>query len=162
MKARPWLVVTEDGKRPWHREFRVRYLERGRVAYWWGQYQTNSDAPLRPVRMRVSRIIGQRKRNNSLPNSMDQRLADMHAALSGNSWTHMNILGAMPHVLDCDINGYVGIAWLPDNPWPPLAVWPGWKHLAHAPDCQAEFARLEAMSDEELVAILDTPPEGVC
>lgn len=162
-QAQPWLVVTDEGRRPWHRMFRARELLDGRrVAYWWGQYREIGDTT-RGSHQRLVRLGGEIVRKGILERhsrlfDIETKVSDAALALSGYNWHCKGISGVSTHAGLCNQFAYVGTAFLPALPdcWRPDAVWPGWKHLAHGEkECARVWKQLEGSSDEELLAILE-------
>src|SRR4030042_3308527 len=125
----PWLVVTDDGRRPWHREFRVRETEDGRwIAYWWG---SGSDPCRLGYYLRAELLVYSPAMLGK--HDLCDRISIISHVLLGSDWRSMGVESASPHQGSCNPAHYVGIAFLPQSPncWRPDAVWPGWKHLAH-------------------------------
>ena len=162
--VKQFLVVTDDGRRPWHKQFRVRETEDGRrVAYWWGSFyygdnaRVHLSARVRRVAVRMLRLLS---RNSDAISASKRaqldRLKRMRGALSGKPW-YGTIAGGRVHTESCNVLDYIGMAYLPDSPdcWQVDKVWPEWKHLAHGEvDCQEVWSGLEAASTEELVEML--------
>ena len=155
---RPWLVVTDDGRRPWHKMFRVRDLGGGeRIAYWWGQYRddgmdTRAHAYTDRVEGAVERAV-ERAMKKRLPTYWLGLRRIRHSLWAPDAWFG-TVPGASPHPGRCSKVGYIGIAMLPDPPdcWRPDAVWPGWRHLAHDGDAHMAllWEYLESATDEAL------------
>lgn len=155
--ARPWLVVTEDGRRPWHKKFVVRQTDAGPIAYWWGQFVDVGNPMLRrEAYARVQRVYKRRRRVYKRRYMFTKHISRLAVMVGGAPWRELDYRAA-PHPGPCNMHDYVGIAYLPPAPdcWRPDAIWPNWRHLAHGEEeCARAWATLEEASDEQLQALL--------
>lgn len=160
-KPPPYLIVTDDGRRPWHQRFRVRELEDGRrVAYWLGSYEGRevlNDRLFSILERLTARGPGhfQSARNKRWYKS----ILPLKLVIGGVNWNSQTVdfPDAEKHLGLCNVLGFVGIAFLPDPPdcWRPDSVWPSWSHVAHGKDLQHVFDMLDSMSDEMLLSTLE-------
>ena len=150
-KAPPHLVVTDDGRRPWHDKFAVRQLDDGRlIAFWlgswnWGERQHHRYRDASERALRLGKF------------ELGYTLHRIGASLFGGDFP-LFVSGSYPHPDFCGGDYYVGIAFLPKPPscWLATAIWPGWKHLVHGKErCEEMLKRLERMTPKELLAILE-------
>ncbi len=132
--VKQFLVVTDDGRRPWHKQFRVRETEDGRrVAYWWGSFyygdnaRVHLSARVRRVAVRMLRLLS---RNSDAISASKRaqldRLKRMRGALSGKPW-YGTIAGGRVHTESCNVLDYNeprGGTCPQDVEQPPSAVFP--------------------------------------
>lgn len=162
---RQFLLVTDDGRRPWHSQFRVRETADGRrVAYWWGAFDFESGTRqtvmgrLTRIRRRVLRFLADREVEGDTAwlTSVLAPLKEMRGAAAGFVW-YGHISGASEHWGECSTEHFIGIAYLPSSPdcWRLNAVWPMWAHLAHGTyECPRKWDELEVATTEELMRML--------
>ncbi len=147
-------MVTDDGRRPWHQRFQAVKIEQGLVACWWGQ---------RPLRLLAAREYWRlnillRKAHDHGRGALAAHVRRLMSLIGGTKrWPEL-FPDASPHPGDCDIDGFIGVAYLPQPPdcWRPDAVWPGWRHLAHAHEGEAAMERAWAEVSADPLRFLET------
>jgi len=154
-KAPPHLVVTDDGRRPWHERCLVPELADGRkIICWWGNKQSD---PYTNLWRRFLNLSLRVKDLGVRGQDLFWRLYEIGKYLGGGNF-YPALSRSMPHSGSCNAGAFVGVAFLPDPPkcWLPDAVWPGWRHLAHGrKNCEKIWEQLEKAAPEELLDLLE-------
>lgn len=145
MTETPYPAWTRDGTRPWHHRTHDREIGGRTVRVWLGSW-TKERRP--SVSAQTAILLGHYSYFAAI-----SRPASFWPTIQGEPFVSAH------SPLDCRASGWIGIAYLPADPRPATAAWPGWRHVAHAThhwtDLLPEYERIVALPDDGLAALLE-------